>query len=567
MEMTRFTPSRFMIIALLLLPLYAAGQSDAPEEPEIVLPTALLRVDGIPFERVEAVLPGAAQLVLPELVIPLPSVQEMEVQPRLLLPDITDDLDPVETSVFSTGSITAGSRNLIEGQLGVFKLGQDPRFRLTFSHQGVDGYGGKSPGTGFFRSEQRLDGWLGSTAGPVQFETGAGFTEWQEGLQQTSDSYYSTILRFLSGHGEVELRPDELIGVYGSLHAGSASRRLSVSETEEVPESDDEDYLQAGARVAVELPAFTLSLGAEYGLQALGAGGMDSIDILHDGAITVSFDAQPSSRVDLYGNAGALWLVGDRFEYPFTLGVNYRSSDWVEFQGSFGRRAQRTLLHDLWRDIPLLRLPAGRSPDPAMEWFAGGRMQADFVEQNLRLQGGVDYIIEFQDRVLPGAYLFDVVPDGDDPDAFPQIGFSWDTYDGVELQTHLQLQYQLSGFARLQAGYRGALPLFSTRGNPVVPQHLGQLGITLGSENGMYGGGADLEAPVYSVASLPYLDLHSYVQVTDGIVLRAAIRDLLAPLIDGDRYQFDVSSDNGTPGFSPFIEPGIRFTLSAEITL
>ncbi|MFW5801534.1 MAG: hypothetical protein ACOCVC_05850, partial [Spirochaeta sp.] len=224
--MKRFVPIMLLFAGSLMIPATAAAQNDSPEEPEIVLPTALLRVDSIPFERVEAVLPGGSQIVLPPLDIPLPSVHEMDVQPRVLMPDSAEAMEPVESSVFSTGIITAGSKNLIEGQLGVFKLGQDPRFRLTFNHQGLDGYGRKPAGTGYFRSRQDLNGWLGSAIGPLGIESSLGFSERQEGLQQASGSYYSTVLRFLQGGAEVEARPDELIGVYGLLDAGTVSRRF-----------------------------------------------------------------------------------------------------------------------------------------------------------------------------------------------------------------------------------------------------------------------------------------------------------------------------------------------------
>ncbi|MFW5802247.1 MAG: hypothetical protein ACOCVC_09455, partial [Spirochaeta sp.] len=72
----------------------------------------------------------------------------------------------------------------------------------------------------------------------------------------------------------------------------------------------------------------------------------------------------------------------------------------------------------------------------------------------------------------------------------------------------------------------------------------------------------DTDFPFYSKPSLPFLDISGFAQVTDGVLLRAGVRDAMSPFLEGERYKFDSAS-----GFSPFIEPGIRFMLSAEITL
>lgn len=563
---------RLLFVSIPLLLLFHAvavyGQSEAPEDPEIVLPTALLSVESIPFDRVEAALPGSSQIMLPDLAVSLPPIHEMKVEPRLIIDEGFEEFTAIESSVFSTGSITTGTRNLIEGQLGVFKLGQDPRFRITFLHRGMDGYGGKRPGTGFFRSEQMLDGWIGSSAGNAGFETSLGFYEWQEGMQQISEYYYSSVLRFLDGGAEVSFRPDELIGVYGSLAAGTATRRYTVSETDAVPDPDSTVYFRPSAKVAVELPEFTLSLGLEYGFQDVASGSSNSVAPSHDGSVIASFEAHPSSIWDLFGNAGAIWLFGRRFEYPFALGSNYRPEDWLELQGEVGRRARHQLVSDHWRDLPLLLVPESSAPEPTIEWFLRIGGQADFLEQNLRLNADIEYIIDFSNRMLPLPYSESSVDEENGEDSvFPQAGFGYSVHQGSGLDFDLLLQYQVGRLARLRSGYTAAIPLFGTSANPAVAQHLAILGVTLGNDSGFYGGGVDVQIPVYSAAAMPLFDVHAYIQLTDGILLRAGMFDALSPLLQGERYQFDPATDNGVPIFSPFIEPGIRLQISAEITL
>ncbi|GAB6091336.1 hypothetical protein [Spirochaeta dissipatitropha] len=559
-----------LIIILLALPFVAAAQENSPDAPEIVLPTALLRVESIPFDQVETILPGSSQIVLPDMVVPMPELQEMDVKARILLPELELDLGSVESSIFSTGSITAGTRNLIEGRLGVFKLGQDPRFRLTFLHNGMDGYGTEPAGTGFFMSRQQLDGWLGSSAGPVEYEASLAFTESQDGLQRFSNTYHSSVIRLLDGSISARFRPDELVGVYASVEAGTANRRFTVSSTGSTPESDGELFIRPEARVAIELPVFSIGIDIDYGFQQLSPGEAGTASALQDASIGLSFDAQPHATWDLHGSAAAGWIVEEnRFEYPFVFGLQYRHLDWLSLGLDVGRRVQTQHLSTYWNTLPLLSVPA--APAISGEWFSALRGQADLLDYNLRVLFGLEYV-SYSGRLNPGRLRETSVqtdPDSDqdtETEVFPVLGHPVAYDSGNEILLDLETIYQFSRLLRGELLYTAAIPLADSPANSMRPQHSASSRLHFTSENGLHGSSVDLSLPFYSDAVMPFLDLTGFTHVSEGVVLRAGLIDVLSLLINGNRYVFG-QSGQGDNMFSPFIEPGFRLQLTAEITL
>ncbi len=300
------------ILSFTAFPLFAQSPvASQPEEPEILLPTALLEVESIPFEQVDAVLPGASQIVLPEMDVTLPAVGELALQPRLLIPgdSVEEGQSASESSLFSTASIYAGSHNLVEGRLGVFKLGQFPRFRFSFTHFGLDGYADHPAGTGFFRSEQLLDGWFGTQVGTTQLETDVVFREWQEGMQRQSDPYYSLVMRFFSSDTRLEFRPDELIGLYAQLVASTAARRFALAEDSvSVPPADTELHIRPSLRAALELQSFMLGIDLGYTYHNITMGDGGDVPLSQLFSVDVNMTARPTSTIDIAANAGAVRL-------------------------------------------------------------------------------------------------------------------------------------------------------------------------------------------------------------------------------------------------------------------
>ncbi len=562
----RFSPfsqlTLLLFLILFALPLFGQeGLEAQPESPEILLPAELLRVDTVPFEQVDAILPEASSLVMPDFDVQLPPVEDQTNGWDLQLPDSNAEvLSPTESSLFSSLSIAAGSRNHIEGSLGVFKLGQDPRFRFSFSHFGLDGYGNQPAGVGFFRSDQKLGSWVGGDLGPFSSEAELEFREWQEGLQRRAEPYYSTVLRFLEGKGKTEFRPDELVGVYGLVNFASVTRRFTVSDPELVPDPDKEISFNPTVTLAVELERFVLALDVAYNLQDYYGGRMDLRNLYHDFLGQIRFDAQPAESFGIYGQAGVYWPFSQGFEYPLALGADWRMNEFFELGGEAGYRIQRSSLSNLWNSLPLMGLPQNEQAVAAFEWYAGANAQMNIPERNIIVNGSAVYIFQFRNRLLPNAYQAD-------PSAAESFGFAWNHYDGSELQLSFSAEYQLARLLRISAAYDAVISTGETLQYPLLPAHALKASAEYTSDSGLLGGGLSVQVPVYSTFSLPLLDLHAFVHVVEGVVLRVSMEDILAPIGQSERWQYGYPSGDDLPDFSPFIEPGFRIFLGAEVTL
>ena len=212
----------------------SVGPSD-PDETEIVVPELVLEVEEIELQQVTAVLPEEGELALGQVSIPLPGADELEIADDAFSVPLPGAMPAAETtSVFSSGRLGAGSANHIVGELSLFKLGADPRFRLRFSHEGLDGYQFNEAGTGYFSSSNVLDGWFAGGDDRLRAEAEAAFSEKVDGLQGQSD-YYSAGLRRTTATASVDFNPDPLITLSADFDGSLATRIQSVSGGGPVP--------------------------------------------------------------------------------------------------------------------------------------------------------------------------------------------------------------------------------------------------------------------------------------------------------------------------------------------
>jgi hypothetical protein len=117
------------------------------KDPELVLPEMVLEVTSVGVEEVQALLPEAEELPLPELTLPLPEVEALDVR-VVELQGFTLEYQPGKeeysgrsrSDLFLNARMGLGSPNSLEAYFQVIKLGEFPRFRLEFEHSGLDGY-------------------------------------------------------------------------------------------------------------------------------------------------------------------------------------------------------------------------------------------------------------------------------------------------------------------------------------------------------------------------------------------------------------------------------------------
>ena len=249
-----------------------AGPTE-PTETDILIPELLLEVEELTVEQVDALLPAEGDLALGEISLPEPRAEDLtiddsafEVRPPLQ----TSSGGSTASSVFTSGRLGAGSVNHVLGELSLFKLGDSPRFRLEFAHEGLDGYQFHEAGTGYFSNTNTVTGWIQREDERSTLDVTGGFEERVEGMQGQS-TYYSVGTRGTGAVVEFDWTPDPLVVVSGDLDATVTSRILSASGTGPVPR-EREYTITPRAGVTASISALDLQLETSYMLRFLAAG-------------------------------------------------------------------------------------------------------------------------------------------------------------------------------------------------------------------------------------------------------------------------------------------------------
>ncbi|TFH04114.1 MAG: hypothetical protein E4H09_04110, partial [Spirochaetales bacterium] len=155
-----------VLAAMFLVAQLVTAQTAGPSEPtdtDIMIPDLLLKVEELTVDDVQAVLPPEGALALGQISIPLPAAGDLTVDESAFtvpLPGAAVAGPGSTSSFFSSGRLGAGSVNHIVGDLSLYKLGESPRFRVEFAHEGLDGYQFQDAGTGFFSSTNTVSGWI-----------------------------------------------------------------------------------------------------------------------------------------------------------------------------------------------------------------------------------------------------------------------------------------------------------------------------------------------------------------------------------------------------------------------
>jgi hypothetical protein len=143
----QFSQKTYSLFPLLLMTLVSLGLWSQEEDPELVLPEMILEVTTAGVEDVQALLPEEEDLPLPELALPLPEVEALDVR-SIEMEGFTLEYRPGQeefgaagqSDLFLNARLGLGSPNALEAFFQVRKLGESPRFRLEFEHSGQDGY-------------------------------------------------------------------------------------------------------------------------------------------------------------------------------------------------------------------------------------------------------------------------------------------------------------------------------------------------------------------------------------------------------------------------------------------
>lgn len=523
----------------------ASSGPAAPEDTEIVVPELILQVEEIELQQVSAVLPEEGELALGQVTIPLPGTDELLVDEGAFVVPTPGMASPQDaTSVFSSGRLGGGTVNHVVGELSLFKLGADPRFRLRFSHEGLDGYQFKEAGTGYFSNSNVVDGWVAGETERIRTEVEASFSEDVEGLQGESD-FFSAGLRRTTATGDFVFTPEPLVQLRGSLDGSIATRIQSASGSGPVPR-EQEFAVTPGAEARFSVRSVDLVLSTSYFLRFLSGG---EIPVRQDVEALAGLDLALAAPFSLSARAGALWEPGIGLQYPWSLSLDAVFGEALEANLSGGYRVERFTLADIWSDVPLAGVgDAEGDPDLVNDpqWYAdlGARWSGP---SGLTLTGGIDFVAH--------EAVVDLEPYDPAADEFPFVQRSM-----MSLNGSARASWRPGTRMQVQAGWNGVL-IDATTGTPTSTI---DGSIRVGDESERFAASAEGRVDFYPEVAMPWLGVSGSFAPSDELEFTLEIADLLAPLL-GDAGRPAIGP-RVTPEF-PFIEPGFRASLFTRISL
>ncbi len=528
--------------------------SRIPTEPEILLPSVLLQIEDVSLETLEVALPPAEEILAPEITVPLPQTDTSDLFDIAFEVPLLDGFDPnlpasTGSSIFSNGTLGFGTMNHIIGAVSLFKLGEYPRFRFGFSHEGIDGYNFRDPGTSYFFTEDQIDGWLalaigaeGAPAGPepepgdLSVDLEASFFEREEGLQGRSD-YYSVDQRYLRGYAGLSYLPEAIVQLNAEVEARGNSRLQSVTNPSDTAPRDEEILVDPGVGISVDVESVVVSAEADYLLRVNPAGTQHGVDA------RVGFDAAFDVPLFLNGRIGVHWNTTNAFSVPFEIGIRGTVDDVFSVGASGGLEVQRTSLTALWERIPLVAVPATMPSE--RRWHAGIDFDYQTPDQVFSARGGLDFEV-VENAIVIGAW-----------DPATDL-FAATVSELMSFRPTVDLEFSPSRVFSADLSWTGVF--VGNRGfEPLSTIDL-ELGIR--QENGDFGGNLRALWDIYNVVTIPQLSVGGFWKVSDGVEFQLDFEDLLSPIYDAGRLQFgtDVS-------LSPFVTPGFRAALRALISL
>jgi hypothetical protein len=525
----------------------AAPGPEAPEDTEIKLPEMLLEVEEAQLERVQAELPETAQARLGDVGIPLPTETELAISPAAFEVPELEEGDAVTAtgsrpvSLYSDAVLGAGSMNHILGSLSLYRLGDAPRFRLQFSHDGRDGYNFEEPGTGYFDRTEDLSGWV-ETGETTTTRLEAGFVEHERGLQG-QPTFFSTKSRFLNGRAEVETPFGDRYRFSARIDTAYAERLRTVADESQAP-AGSEIYAEPGARVGIDTTAGTFYADSEYVFRRIDDDG-EAVD--QGVGLSLGADLLLGRGVSAGAEVGVFWPVEEYVYVPFLLRLTASPAEALTLSVEGGMEPRPLRIAERWRDYPTFatRDLGGGFPGWMEDWYADAQLLIDVADSPVtaEVSGRYSWLRNTPDL---GGY---------DPDAGAT---SYELEDRMTVTPGASLRWDVAPVG-VEVGWSSTL----LERAEVDPLHSARLGVELRNEGETLGARADLSGEYFDGLQVPVLDLTGYVDVSEAVRVSLDILDVFAPAIEDGRPRIggEVTED------FPFIEPGFRVVLKTRVSL
>jgi hypothetical protein len=534
-----------LIAALCAGPLAAqAVKAPEPEEPDIVLPEVILRIEDFSVENVESTLPYEEGTLPPARELPLPDLGELAVsEPQLPVQPVEPAAPAPKTGAQALSALVelgAGSMNHVVSQVSLFRQGLDPRFRLRFLHEGLDGLAGMPPGSGFNLRQDSLEGALKLGLGSLRLDTHGSLGEEERGLQRQPSSPPPFMSR-LYRHGDASAELDWDLGDHWTLTGAMDSTFAAQLLTGSSPQGLTE--VLAAPRLAVQLryPKVWMSLEGDYTYRSFLDVGPAPVNRT---GLVARFGVDPLTGLHLEASGGWLWnsLLGNLF--PFSLSLSAVPSPVFSLNLEGGYKARQIDARDLLPEFPWGELPAEILDDQG--WYTDLGLGFTF-QHALSLQTGAHFSMH---SALPNPPL------GQDPTTGL---FLLGQESAVRVAVDASLRWTPSRETSLAASWSMQLwdrltfePTTEVRVDGEAATSSGRWG---GRGSLVFRIGYSPTIPAYTL--VPELGLGVFFKPSDSVSLVLEGEDLLSPLAPGGvRWSW-----------YPFKDPGIRGTFKVQINL
>jgi hypothetical protein len=548
--MKRLFAASLLLLCLGVLSAQESAPAVEPEEPDIILPEVILRIEDFSVEEVEAGIPGEDTLSAPERTVPLPEVGELDIEEPEIPVGIGESRDLVggerSSGLSAQAILGAGTLSHLYSQISLNRIGgEEPRFKLRFLHEmldGVAGADGEAAGSGFHTREDRLEAGIKFHLGSLGLEVEGLFQDQERGLQKgLSSDYLSHVYR----QGGLDARLEQPLGERFTLKAQADGSFASQLLTGTTPEDTTEILIEPLASIEFQHKGIWLGLDGDYSHRSVSGG---AVDDLHRAGLQAFFGAEFLENYRFEARGGWMWNSELGHLFPFSLSLSGTPFSTFSFQASGGYRVVPLNYVDLLDGFPLPDLPA-IAPEDDHGWFADLGMSFTLT-QNLSLQASA--LLAWSSALL--------WPDG----TMNSINglFTIPQYSAAQLNTDARLRWNLGALITLSAGLHTE---FLDRA-PGAPLHSAIVEIQGNDAATRWGGDASLEFAIGDAALTPLLSAGGFYNITDTISLIAEIEDLLHPVL-GETVLNTRLPSGGLYAWDGYKAPGLRGTIKVQINL
>ncbi len=544
----------FAILLLTALPggsLYAQEEApEPPEETEIILPPEFFDFREAGPQEVDALLPELPPIEAPGFSVPVPEPTADEgeaVAVRIPEPEevFREEAAPGGSSIFTTGTLGAGSVNYILGELALYKIGEEPRFRFEYLHRGLDGFAFNDPGTGHFHRLDRLAGWVAAESeSGTSGELSATYREREIGFQGRP-SFYSSEFRTIEGELQFRYPLADRVAAYAQAELGYTNRLYTVKDPTLEPPETGESRVRPRLGVALDFNRFGLDLYGRYGLRDLGGTPVSTVQEFAGGA-EASYEL--GEQWTLGAGMEVLREIDRSFLFPFFLSLGLDLEDRFSLELAGGMEYTVPTLRELWQVYPFLAPGStGEWELPSQEaWYGEGSLgwRPPFTGLEFELRGRYEERFRGM-KIKPYEESVDLLP--------------FETESREQLTGEFNTLWRPNARVELTAGLRS---LFLNR-HFLEPRHEGTVTGDYLTPGRVWGARFDLAVPFYDELLLPQWNMEAYVRPLEAVEVRLGVDDILSPLLEDGRGR---EANEPTEEY-PFVEPGFTVRLEARITL